>query len=157
MAPLDLNISRLLQNGAGATGRDELEVVVDQINDVIRQITDEEQAFAPVTFAFGASVSPGSFGGADSSSALSQHYNRAHEVTWKTMQGIKDDLVEFREACRAAMEEISKADDNAADNMRVVTNALGIVATGGQGRRSERAHQDAQQSQDLGDGGGVDS
>ncbi|WP_323792660.1 hypothetical protein [Nocardioides sp.] len=155
MGLYDLDVRSLL--GTGTAGVNELVLVIEQIDDVVKRISAEEQAFAPVTFAFGASVAPGAFGRADSAPSLSGHYDRAHEVTWKTLRGIKDDLIGFQEACRAAMVAIRDADDQAADHMRVVTDALGIVAAGGRGHGGQQARRDAQQHQDTDEAGRHDS
>ncbi len=147
MGLIDLDVRTLL--GSGTAGVNELELVVEKINDAIKEISVAEASFVPETFAFGASLTPGSFGDADSAPGLAHHYQRAHEVTWKTLRGVKADLVEFRSACRAAMQEIQAADDQAADNLRVITRALEGVATRGRGRASSEAHHRARQAQDV--------
>jgi hypothetical protein len=144
-----LNLQQALEGASGSSGLQELELVVEKIDMVIDLIEVEQAELQPVTFAFGASIADGSFGRADSSSHLSHHYNRAHEVTWKTLRGVKEDLVAFREACRAARDAIREADDQVADQMRTITSALGIVEAGGRGQRSHNAHQAAQQNQDV--------
>ncbi len=130
-------------NGAG------LDMAVQSIKEVITTIQTEQDQLKPVGFAFGALIAPSSFGGPDSAPNLGLHYTRAHEVIWKTLDGIKQDLMSFQEACENAMLEIERADDEAGQRVRSIERATETIAVGATGRRSVEAHQSAQQNQDV--------
>lgn len=134
---------------AAATAPEGLDLAVESIQLVIETIETERANIEPVGFAFEALVYPSSFGGADSAPNLGTHYSRAHEVIWKTLDGLKKDLQTFQEACLAAKNEIISADENSADRMRIAQNAVERLATGDASRDSVREHREAQQSQDV--------
>jgi hypothetical protein len=145
MLPFD--VSALSANAP--TSARELDLVHEEIDRVIKLIQDEQDALLPVAFAFGALVQPASFGQPDSAPKLAHHYSRAHDVTWKTLNGVKEDLIKFRDACTEARKAIVTADETAADDMRVISNALTIVAAGGRGDETNRAHREARQGQNT--------
>ncbi len=134
---------------AGGSDRDGLDLTIDAINRVITTINNQQEQITPVGFAFGALIYPTAFGGADRAPNLGTHYSRAHEVTWKTLEGIKQDLEDFQEACRQAMKEIESADDDAAARNRALLNATDDLQMGQTARQSVRDHQDAQQNQNV--------
>ena len=68
---------------------------------VIKRDRRRDGRACPRTFATDGTIQRASFGGADSAPNLAMHYSRAHEVTWKTLRGLKKDLVAFQDACRS--------------------------------------------------------
>ena len=133
----------------GAAGGSGLDLVAETIREVIATIQSEQDKLEPVGFAFGALVYPSSFGGADSAPGLGLHYSRAHEVIWKTLEGIKQDLSAFAVACEQAMLEIEKADDEAVSRAHSIERATESIAVGAAGRRSVDDHRNAQQNQNV--------
>ena len=129
---------------AGIDGLTGIAVVEENVDRVIVQIEAEQENLRPVAFAFGALIHAPAFGGADSAPGLSMHYSKAHEVTWKTLKGVKQDLLDFQQALRDAKNEIIKADESSADRVRLVTNAIETVAAGSYGGHGDRAHENAQ-------------
>lgn len=134
---------------SGSAGGAGLDVAVQSIKDVIATIQTEQDQLKPAGFAFGALIAPSSFGGPDSAPNLGLHYTRAHEVIWKTLDGIKQDLMSFQEACESAMIEIERADDEAGQRARSIEQATETITVGAAGRRSVEDHQSAQQNQDV--------
>lgn len=131
------------------TGPQGLELAEEAIDDVIAKIDQEQAKLLPAKFAFAASIENASFGGADSAPGLALHYSRAHEVIWKTLSGVKEDLLAFQQACRDAKNEIVAADDSSAERMRIAQVAVETLASGSTSRRGQRDHREAQQGQDV--------
>ena len=134
---------------SGPAGGAGLDLVVGTINEVIATIQVEQDKLQPVGFAFGALVHPSAFGGSDSAPDLGLHYSRAHEVIWKTLEGIKQDLVGFQQACENAMSEIEKADDEAVSRAHSLERATESIAAGAAGSQSVDVHRNAQQNQNV--------
>lgn len=146
-----LNLSQFLDVAPqGSTG---LSLAEEAIDDVIKRIEEEMEVLRPEEFAFAASISAGSFGGADSAPNLALHHRRAHEVTWKTLRGVREDLLTFQEACRKAKHEIIAADEDAAGRHRSTLDAVEVLAVGSSHGQGRRDHEQAQQGQDVTGGG----
>ncbi len=128
---------------AGASGASEINMVEDQIDAVVKQIEGELDQLWPYALAFGGSVSDLSWGGGESAPNLRLHYSKAHEVTWKTLMGVKQDLLDFQEACRLAKQEIVDADQSAGAQLASVTSAVEVLNTGNGGRNTRHAHDSA--------------
>lgn len=142
-----LNLDPFLQTVP--SGPQGLDLAEETIDGVIKQIDTELAEFNPEAFAFAASIQESSYGGAESAANLALHYNRAHEVIWKTLRGIREDLSSFQQACRDAKNEIIAADEESADRIRITRNAVDALASGSTSRQGEHDHRDAQQSQDV--------
>jgi|GEM_PF-3327064 len=142
-----LNLDPFLQTVP--SGPQGLDLAEETIDGVIKQINTELAEFNPEAFAFAASIQDSSYGGADSAANLALHYNRAHEVIWKTLRGIRDDLESFQQACRDAKNEIISADENSYDRVRITRDAVDALTSGSTSREGQRQYDDAQQSQDL--------
>lgn len=138
---------------AAPSGPEGLDLAEEAINDVINRIDEQQERLLPVNFAFAALISDASFGAGESAPNLSLHYGRAHEVTYKTLRGIKEDLLSFQQACRDAKNEIIAADDETAGRMRATQSAVDVLEDGSRSRRGERDHREAQQDQDVTGGG----
>jgi hypothetical protein len=132
-----------------------LDLAEDAIDDVIKQIDAELDALQPVEFESTAAIRPTSFGGADAAPELALHHGRAHEVTYKTLRGLKDDLVTFQEACRKAKEEVVVADQDAAERQQRTLQAVEILQVGASQQQGRQDHAQAQQDQDVTGGGGA--
>lgn len=126
-----------------------LDLAADAIDDVIKQIDLELSELVPVEFRVAGSIQSASFGGADRAPNLALHHTRAHEVIWKTLLGVKQDLETFQEACRNAKNEIIGTDEDVADRQRRTTAAIEILQAGSTGRDGRDAHQQARQDQDV--------
>ncbi len=131
-----------------------LDLAEDAINDVITQINTELDGLKPAEFESDGAIQPTSFGGADAAPELALHHRRAHEVTYKTLRGLKDDLITFQEACRKAKEAVIVADQDAAARQQRTQQAVEILQVGASQQQSRHDHQQAQQDQDV-SGGGV--
>lgn len=143
-----LNMPDLI--AAGSAGLDDIAVVEEKVDQVIKLIEVEQEKLLPVAFAFGALIQAPSFGGADSASNLALHYSKAHEVTWKTLRGVKEDLLDYQRSLRDAKTEIIKADESAGDRVRIITTALEGVASSTQGRHGRRAREEARRDANQG-------
>ncbi|WP_148612150.1 hypothetical protein [Nocardioides rubriscoriae] len=131
------------------TGPQGLDLAEDAINNVIDQIDTELKTLRPVDFESEGAIRPTSFGGADAAPELALHHSRAHEVTYKTLIGLKDDLVAFQEACRKAKQEVVLADQDAAERQRRTLQAVELLEVGASQQQSRRDHEQAQQDQDV--------
>lgn len=132
--------------GPGTSGPQGLDLAAEAIDDVIKRIDEEMAELLPVEFAFAGSIQSASFGGADSAPHLALHYSRAHEVIWKTLYGVKQDLETFQEACRTAKLQIVDTDQDAADRQNAIVTTL---EAGSSGQSGNHAHQQARQGQDV--------
>lgn len=156
-----LNLTKFLDAVPAASGGSDdsapqgLDLAVDAIDTVIKQIEAEMEVLLPVEFAFAASIQNGSFGGAESAPNLALHYSRAHEVTWKTLLGLKQDLEAFQQACRNAKQQIINADDDAAVRAERTRSAIETLEAGAAGHQGRQAHRDARQNQNTTPGSDV--
>jgi uncharacterized protein YwlG (UPF0340 family) len=132
-----------------------LDLAVDAIDHVIKQIETEMAVLEPEKFEAAGTIQRASFGGADAAPNLALHYTRAHEVTWKTLRGVKDDLVKFQDACRHAKQQIILADEEAADRHKKTRSAIEVLEAGSSTHQGTDQHRQAQQDQDT--TGGSDS
>jgi hypothetical protein len=142
-----LNLDPFLQTVQG--GPQGLDLAEETIDGVIKQIDTELAELNPEAFAFAASIQDSSYGGADSAANLALHYNRAHEVIWKTLRGIREDLESFQQACRDAKNEIISADEDSYDRIRITRDAVDALASGSTSREGQRQYDDARQGQDV--------
>lgn len=126
-----------------------LDLAEKAIDDVIAQIDIELDALRPDEFETTGSIQPASFGGADAAPELALHHSRAHEVTYKTLRGLKDDLITFQDACRKAKQEVIVADQDAAERQQRTLQAVEILQVGASQQQSRHDHQQAQQDQDV--------
>lgn len=154
-----LNLSQFLDVvPSGPAAPQGLDLAVDAIDNVIKQIEVEMDVLLPVEFAFAGSIQKASFGGADAAPNLALHYSRAHEVTWKTLRGLKEDLVAFQEACRTAKQQIIVADEDAAEQHNRTRAAVEVLEAGSSNNQGRYEHRQAQQNQDTQGGtDGVDA
>lgn len=127
----------------------ELVLLEEVIDRVIKEIDAELVEFQPVEFAFDGLIRQGSFGGADSAPGLALHYTRAHDVTWKTLVGVKEDLEAFQQSCRDAKNQIILADERSADEQRRTLDAVETIYAGASNGQGRRDYQDARQNQDT--------
>ncbi|MFB9311547.1 hypothetical protein [Nocardioides plantarum] len=126
-----------------------LDLAVEAIDDVIKRIEAEMDLLQPNEFASAGTIQSVSFGGADAAPNLALHYTRAHEVTWKTLRGVKSDLVAFQEACRTAKQQIVLADEDSADQYNRTRTAIEALEAGSDQHQGRWDHQQAQQDQDT--------
>lgn len=138
---------------SGSSAPQGLALVEDAIADVIKQINDELDQLNPEAFAFGALIQNASFGAADSAPKLALHYDRAHQVIWKTLRGVKEDLIAFQDSCREAVKEIKRADEESAAQMQAAQSAVEVLSTGALTDKGAEAHHQARQDQDVTAGG----
>jgi hypothetical protein len=147
----NLNLSQFLDTVpfASSSAPEGLDLAVDAIDDVVKQIEKEMEVLVPSEFASAGAIQKTSFGGADAAPNLALHYTRAHEVTWKTLRGVKADLVKFEEACQKAKQEIIAADEDAADRHNRTRSAVEVLTAGSDTHEGSYQHQQAQQNQDT--------
>lgn len=153
----NLNLSQFLDTvpAANTSAPQGLDLAVEAIDNVIKQIETEMAVLVPSEFASAGAIQKTSFGGADAAPNLALHYSRAHEVTWKTLRGVKEDLVSFQEACRNAKQQIITADEDAADQHNRTRSAVEVLAAGSSTHQGRYEHQQAQQNQDTTGGGNL--
>ena len=126
-----------------------LDLAVEAIDDVVKRIEAEMDVLRPQEFATAGAIQRASFGGADAAPNLALHYTRAHEVTWKTLLGVKQDLVAFQEACRTAKQQIVLADEDSADQHNRTRTAIEALEAGSDQHQGRWDHRAAQQNQDT--------
>lgn len=126
-----------------------LDLAEDAIDRVIATVTAQMDAIAPEVFENHGAIQAASFGGADAAPNLSMHYNRAHEVTWKTLKGLKEDLEVFRDACRNARNQIVDIDEDSAERNARTRDALDLLTVGSTNGQGDRDNRNAQQNQDT--------
>lgn len=148
--PSDI-MAKLLDGPADQETIDGIALVETEVTKVIGVIDEKLETIKPESFDSLGAIQSTSFGDTERSALLSVHHRRAHQVTYETLVGVRQDLVAFRKGCVEARLFLQRADDNAADEVALTRKAVERLAQGSATNHAETANAQAQQ-----DGAGIE-
>lgn len=143
--PSDI-MAKLLDGPADQDTIDGIALVETEVTKVIGVIDEKLETIKPESFDSLGTIQPTSFGDTERSSFLAVHHRRAHQVTYETLIGVRQDLVAFRKGCVEARLFLQRADDNAADEAALTRKAVDRLAAGSSTNHADTANAQAQQN-----------
>lgn len=143
--PSDI-MAKLLDGPSDQGTIDGIALVESEVTKVIGVIDEKLESIKPESFDSLGAIQPTSFGDTERSPLLAVHHRRAHQVTYETLVGVRQDLVAFRKGCVEARLFLQRADDNAADEAALTRKAVDRLAQGSATNHAETANTQAQQN-----------
>lgn len=143
--PSDI-MAGLLDGPADQGTIDGIELVEKEVTKVIGVIDEKLETIEPESFDTLGSIQATSFGDTERSPLLAVHHRRAHQVTYETLIGVRQDLIAFRKACVDARLFLKRADDDAADEAALTRRAVERLVQGSATNHGEAANTEAQQN-----------
>ena len=117
-------------NAVSSASPSGIAIVETAIQNAIDNIETELKKLKVKEFESGAFIPKRAFGAADRSPEIALHHTRAHAVITDTLVGVKQDLVLFQDACKAATAVFAQTEDGVETEMMVRTAVVQALAQG---------------------------
>jgi hypothetical protein len=117
-----MELGRFLADASAgaAAGGSGLQVVEEEIDAVIKTLTDELTSLGENKFEVKAHIPGRSFGGGEEAPVLATHHTRAHGVVVDTLTALIADLEKFRTAVQTARRLLKETDDEAKAELETI-------------------------------------